>query len=104
MGQRAHDNSDIAEPLEEALVSGVLDTSKLMSKGVAPSSCEKPERDISFGKAATWGTAKNTQESGDCVWAVTVANSSCPRDGACDLPRYYVNKQPVDASQASSEL
>lgn len=105
MGQRAHDNSDITEPLEKALASGVLDPTKIMANGVAPTAgCEKAERDISFGSAATWGTAKNTLESGDCVWAVKVANSSCPQNGPCNLPRYYVNKKPVDASKASSSL
>jgi hypothetical protein len=81
-----------------------LDPSKIMANGVAPTNCEKAERDISFGNAATWGTAKNTLESGDCVWAVKVANSSCPHNGHCNLPRYYVNKKPVDASKASSRL
>jgi len=104
MGQRSHNDTDIQDPLEEALASGTLDTSKIMANGKAPTNCEKAERDISFGNAGTWGTAKNTLESGDCVWAVKVANESCPLNGKCMLPRYYENKKPVDASTASSAL
>lgn len=106
MGQRAHPDSDIMDPLERALSTGKLDPSQLLANGVAPSSgsCNHKSRPISFGNAATWGTSSNKIESGDCVWSVQVANSSCPREGMCDLPQYYKSTKPINPSAASAAL
>jgi hypothetical protein len=105
MGQRAHPNSDIMEPLEEALSSGVLDPSKLLANGVAPSSQScSGSNGANFGGTATVGTLTNKLENGDCVWSLKVANSSCPDKGMCNMPQYYQNGKPVDASRASTAL
>jgi hypothetical protein len=103
MGQRAHADSDIMDPLEKALASGKLDPSQLLANGHAPS-CKHSQRPASFGNAATWGTSSVSAEHGDCVWSVTVANSSCPANGMCALPEYYQNQKPVNPSQASAAL
>jgi len=110
MGGRGHDSSDILNPLENALATGHLDTKKLMAGGTPPGKngqygCDPETKDIAFGPEATWGTSKSTYESGDCVMAAKVANSSCPLNGPCDLPRYYdKDGKPVDASKASGNL
>ena len=121
MGGRGHNTSDIIDPLEHALATGHLDPSKVLAGGVPPGQntlhpsynmtsmnygCDHETKDIAFGKEATWGTSKSTYENGDCVMAVKVANSSCPRNGPCDLPRYYDKStgKPVDASKASENL
>merc|ERR1711924_174861 len=106
MGQRAHDDADITEPLEKAISTGKLDPSQLLANGRPPTGvCNTIDKPISFGDAATWGTASSTRnEAGDCVWSVKVANSSCPRNGRCDLSQYYKKTSPVDPSQASAAL
>lgn len=106
MGQRAHDDADITEPLEKAISSGKLDPYQLLANGrPMAGSCNRVDKPISFGDAATWGTSSNTRDgNGDCVWSVKVANSSCPSNGQCDLPQYYKSKNPVDPSKASSTL
>lgn len=103
MGQRGHPASDILDPLENALSSGKLDPSQLLAGGAAPSSC-KSSKPAKFGNAASWGTSSLTRESGDCVWSVQVTNSSCPRNGMCELPQYYKKMKPVDASEVSAKL
>jgi len=104
MGQRAHDDSDIMDPLEKALSSGKSEASQLLGKGRAPSNCKGSERSASFGNAATWGTFSDTMESDDCVWSAKVANTSCPRNGMCDLPQFFKSMKPVNPSEASVAL
>jgi len=105
MGQRAHANSDIMEPLEKALSSGALDPSKLLAHGIAPSSSScRGSGEANFGGVATVGTLTNALESGDCVWSLKVANASCPDNGMCSVPQFYQHGKPIDASRASASL
>jgi hypothetical protein len=103
MGQRAHEDSELMDPLEKALATGHLDPSQLLSQGTTRPSC-KGHGAAKFGDVASWATDSNVVEHGDCLWALKVANSTCPRDGMCDVPQYYKSGQPVEPSQASAAL
>merc|ERR1711887_155033 len=88
MGQRAHEDSELMDPLEKALTTGRLDPSQLLRKGTTRPAC-KGHGAAKFGNIAAWATDNNVIEDGDCLWTLKVANSSCPRDGNCDVPQYY---------------
>jgi len=103
MGQRAHEDSELMDPLEKALASGHLDASKLLSKGTTRPTC-KGHGAAKFGNVASWATDTNVIEDGDCLWTLKVANSTCPHDGICDVPQYFKSGQPVNPSQASAAL
>ncbi len=103
MGQRAHGDSELMDPLEGALSSGALDLSRLLRDGVARPSCQG-SGDAKFGSVAAWATYDDVIENGDCLWTLKVRNSSCPRDGVCDVPQYYKSGESVDPSQASAAL
>lgn len=106
MGTMAHSDKDIIDPLEEALRTGELDPTKLLRNGVPPPSnrCGGASG-AHFGDSGTVGTLNNHFNSaGDCVWSIKVANSSCPSDGLCETPQYYVHSKPIDASDAPKAL
>lgn len=103
MGQRAHEDSELFDLLEEALASGSLDATKLLSNGTTRPACTGGG-DAKFGSTATWATFDNVVEDGDCLWTMKAANASCPADGLCDVPQYYKDGKPVDPSIASEGL
>lgn len=110
MGQRAHDNNELYDPLERALSSGRLDTRDLLDTGHTRPSC-RTNQDFYFDwdpkpvpGAPHMGKSHNVVEHGDCLWTITLSNSSCPRTGRCGMPQYYRNGYPVDPSRASSAL
>jgi hypothetical protein len=103
MGQRAHDDSELMDPLEKALTSGHLDTSKLLRQGTTRPGC-KGHGTAKFGDVAAWATDTNVLEDGDCLWTLKVANSSCPRNGICEVPQYFESGEPVSPSKASAAL
>lgn len=106
MGQRAHNDSELFDPLEEALVTGNLDTTKLLSKGTIGPQNEQcvGQGDAKFGNVAAWATYDNIIEDDDCLWTLKVANASCPADGVCDVPQYFENGKPVEPLRASAAL
>jgi len=103
MGQRAHPDSELMDPLEKALSTGRLDPSQLLKDGTTRPSC-RSHGDAKFGSVATWASYNNVVENGDCLCTLDVKNSSCPRNGNCDVPQYYSSGQHVDPSQASAAL
>lgn len=103
MGQRAHPDSELLDPLEAALASGTLDSSQLLRDGGERPSCTG-SGDAKFGSTANWASYKDEVENGDCLWTLKVANSSCPSDGVCDVPQYYKSGEPVEPSEASAAL
>lgn len=104
MGQRAHEDSELFDPLEEALASGDLDSTKLLFNGTTRPSCLGQSQPAHFGDVAAWATHNNVIEDGDCLWTLKVANESCPADGICSVPQYYEEGKPVDPSRASEAL
>jgi len=103
MGQRAHEDSELFDPLEEALTTGTLDASKLLRNGTTRPACTG-HGDAQFGDVAKWGEHSNVVEDGDCLWTLKVANESCPANGICNVPEYYEDGKPVDRSRASAAL
>eukprot|EP01062_Namystynia_karyoxenos_P041340 TRINITY_DN3012_c0_g1_i1.p1 TRINITY_DN3012_c0_g1~~TRINITY_DN3012_c0_g1_i1.p1 ORF type:complete len:779 (+),score=206.78 TRINITY_DN3012_c0_g1_i1:113-2449(+) len=111
MNHRAYNDSELADPLEDALRTGTLDVSKLFPSG-RRHPCVQGDSAATFGlenrTGVQVGTLHTDIEDGECTWAVKLQNDTCPEDGPCWFPQYVRNDSgtfvPISESQAPPEL
>jgi len=102
MNPRGFENADIFDPLETALQTGSLDTTKLMSGGKRLN-CKGGTRDAEYhvegSRSVKVATLETTVEDGDCVW------SAHTEDSSGKLPQYFSsNLKPISEANAPPEL
>eukprot|EP01065_Artemidia_motanka_P031351 TRINITY_DN3767_c0_g1_i1.p1 TRINITY_DN3767_c0_g1~~TRINITY_DN3767_c0_g1_i1.p1 ORF type:complete len:769 (+),score=237.69 TRINITY_DN3767_c0_g1_i1:78-2384(+) len=111
MNNRAYNDSDVSDPLEQALQTGHLNVSRLFNTGKRHP-CVDGTTDAMFGlynhSTFSVGTMQTSVETGECVWSVQLHNESCPKDGDCWFPQYVRNESnewtPIPESKAPPEL
>eukprot|EP00759_Apiculatamorpha_spiralis_P036572 PhF_6_TR3672/c0_g1_i1/m.5180 len=92
MGNRGYNNTEIEIPIENAIVSGVMDVSKIMAKSTRakciPDAYPAPLALDARGVKIEIGTLETTIEDDECVWSVRFNKNLCTTS-PCTLPEYF---------------